>query len=538
MVEFVQRDKNRSNFVDQPDEPIGEWLLQQTNKSVSGSAARSILQQKETFADRDLSLSSEVPVGVLEIPLGIWGARRVETYQGLPGRLEVFSEETCTVIVFPHGAVIRLSMALEPGQTIMITNRKSGQQTFCRIVQVKKFPSVRGYAEVEFLQTINSFWGSYTPQGTIKIGKASLPSAKSEIPTANVSIPSPPAPSRASLGVYSAFRVNPQLTEPRPREHFYSGCLSPEQISDLATTTIAAPSPQISSRLNPEQLATSQIQVITRQAESSDKRPDLSLFQRVSKTWLNRIARAQGAIGKKYFPSGTIALVRAAAAILLICTTGILYLRFSTPTGPVAPEIAPAASNLDSQSPPPENISMLAVPLPRITTNEGFPGVHTRKFADYAPVFHSPASNSDSREKIPNVNLARPHWVVRSSAPVGDTMPPDIIALDPNSGTDAIGAILKGAHPVGGRVREPQLISKSLPIYPTAARIAGVEGSVTIEAVIDTSGKLSDVRIISGPLLLQRAALDSLRNWKYQPGYLDDRPVQVKTSIVVGFRLH
>jgi outer membrane biosynthesis protein TonB len=45
------------------------------------------------------------------------------------------------------------------------------------------------------------------------------------------------------------------------------------------------------------------------------------------------------------------------------------------------------------------------------------------------------------------------------------------------------------------------------------------------------------MRVVSGPPLLQRAALDSLRNWKYQPGYLDDKPVQTKISITVEFRL-
>ena len=38
--------------------------------------------------------------------------------------------------------------------------------------------------------------------------------------------------------------------------------------------------------------------------------------------------------------------------------------------------------------------------------------------------------------------------------------------------------------------------------------------------------------------LLQQAALDSLRTWKYEPGYLDENPVSVKTSITVNFRLH
>jgi protein TonB len=87
-------------------------------------------------------------------------------------------------------------------------------------------------------------------------------------------------------------------------------------------------------------------------------------------------------------------------------------------------------------------------------------------------------------------------------------------------------------------MKEPKLVSRSVPIYPTIAKETGVEGQVTIDAVIDSTGRLTSMKVVSGALLLQQAALDSLRNWKYEPGYLDDRPVPVSTSITVKFRLH
>jgi TonB family protein len=68
------------------------------------------------------------------------------------------------------------------------------------------------------------------------------------------------------------------------------------------------------------------------------------------------------------------------------------------------------------------------------------------------------------------------------------------------------------------------------------AKQNGIEGQVIIDAVIDTTGKLTSMKVVSGALL-QQAALDSLRNWKYEPGYLDDKPVPVRTSITVKFRL-
>jgi TonB family protein len=91
--------------------------------------------------------------------------------------------------------------------------------------------------------------------------------------------------------------------------------------------------------------------------------------------------------------------------------------------------------------------------------------------------------------------------------------------------------------PVHARqVKEPHLTSKSPLTYPAEARRSGVEGDVVIRAVIDANGKPTGLRIVSGPLLLQRAALDSIREWQYEPGYLDGKPVAMETVISVNFR--
>jgi periplasmic protein TonB len=86
-------------------------------------------------------------------------------------------------------------------------------------------------------------------------------------------------------------------------------------------------------------------------------------------------------------------------------------------------------------------------------------------------------------------------------------------------------------------MKEAQLILKSAPNYPIAAKQVRVEGDVTVEAVIDITGKLTNMKVLSGQPLLRQAALDSLRTWKYEPAYLNDKPMPVQTSITVKFRL-
>jgi TonB family protein len=91
---------------------------------------------------------------------------------------------------------------------------------------------------------------------------------------------------------------------------------------------------------------------------------------------------------------------------------------------------------------------------------------------------------------------------------------------------------------VSDRVKAPRLTSRVEPIYPATARRANVEGEVVIDALIDITGRPTKLQVLSGPTLLQRAALDAVREWHYEPSYLGDKPVPVGLYISVNFRLH
>jgi TonB family protein len=487
----------------------------------------------------DRSPSAEVPVGVLEIPVRVWGSQRVKSTSGLAGRLEVFSEETCTVIVFPHGAVIRSSMVLVPDQTMMVTNRKSGREVFCRVVNVRKYPNTKGYAEIQFIQPTDDFWGSYVPQGTIKLTeKAKLPAAKPEKPPKPDPIASEPASIQASIETPSAPCPTPLAVATRPLENFYHGRLPSETISSLAATAVTSPDPPTAVRTEPELIASCGVPTAYQRAKSTNRRSAFSWIRGLLGSWPKQTTHAQGATDRAHAPRRTMVLAGATAVgIFMICAAGIRLLRFRAATDDAVAQAGSGFSILNEQSRQYESSSTPAVPLPPVAAKvEGFPGVQTRNFADN--IFHRPTKKIDPEGKIPNRRLLAPHLAARSAAGVDQRMPPDLSALAPSTGAEQIQAFLTSSGPVGGRVKEPQLVSKTVPNYPAAARQSGIEGKVTVDAVIDTAGKLTDMRVVSGPPLLQRAALDSLRNWKYRPGSLDDNPVQTKTSITVEFRLH
>ncbi len=90
---------------------------------------------------------------------------------------------------------------------------------------------------------------------------------------------------------------------------------------------------------------------------------------------------------------------------------------------------------------------------------------------------------------------------------------------------------------VGGRIRVPQAISRPDPVYPVLARQAKIEGNVVIDAVIDESGNITEMQVVSGHVLLIPPAVEALRKWKYEPTRLNDEPVPVRLIVTVIFRL-
>jgi TonB family protein len=91
--------------------------------------------------------------------------------------------------------------------------------------------------------------------------------------------------------------------------------------------------------------------------------------------------------------------------------------------------------------------------------------------------------------------------------------------------------------PVGGDVKSARLLSSTAPGYPSLAKSQRIEGAVKIDALVDANGRVSSMKVVSGPVLLHQAAMDALRQWKYQPATLDGKPVPMHLTVTVQFRL-
>ena len=90
---------------------------------------------------------------------------------------------------------------------------------------------------------------------------------------------------------------------------------------------------------------------------------------------------------------------------------------------------------------------------------------------------------------------------------------------------------------VGGQVEAAKLLVHPSPEYPPLAKMARIQGTVKLEAVISKDGTIQDLKAVSGHPLLRQAALEAVARWRYQPTLLNGEPVEVVTEIDVNFTL-
>jgi protein TonB len=89
----------------------------------------------------------------------------------------------------------------------------------------------------------------------------------------------------------------------------------------------------------------------------------------------------------------------------------------------------------------------------------------------------------------------------------------------------------------GDRVRAPVKIVDVAPVYPPLAVRARVAGVVTIDAVIGVDGRVTEARVLRSVALLDEAALNAVRQWRYTPTLLNGVAVPVILTVSVNFAL-
>jgi len=116
-------------------------------------------------------------------------------------------------------------------------------------------------------------------------------------------------------------------------------------------------------------------------------------------------------------------------------------------------------------------------------------------------------------------------------APLG--LPQD---SSPTAVGDANNPQVKRAAHAQKLVVPPRPISVVHPKYPKEARKKKIEGPVVLRATVTLDGNLKDITVVSGDPILADAALDAVRQWRYQPSKINGEPVEAQHEIVITFK--
>ena len=154
-----------------------------------------------------------------------------------------------------------------------------------------------------------------------------------------------------------------------------------------------------------------------------------------------------------------------------------------------------------------------------------------------------PAPAPAKKPSIGKVHLAAP--VVNRTASSDNTPEPEPaiggnVVSGAANGMNLLGSKSKqptAPVPVGGDVRQAQLISAVPPVYPQMARSQRLSGNVTIDALIDANGRVTTMKVVSGPALLHQAAMDAVKQWKYKPATLNGQAMSMHLTVTVQFKL-
>ena len=187
--------------------------------------------------------------------------------------------------------------------------------------------------------------------------------------------------------------------------------------------------------------------------------------------------------------------------------------------------------------PPPQNtmFAMVASELPEVQP----PPVRTPRTSS------TPAVNNDAAPLGEPDSIAREIFVPFDIAPAGtDTIigavgdPAGDVGVPPPPPAPRAVVPLPPVVRVGGVVRAPQKVHHIAPSYPPIAQAAKISGVVIIEALIAEDGSVREVKVLKSVPLLDAAATDAVRQWRFTPTLLNGVPVQVIMSVTVSFTLN
>jgi protein TonB len=461
-----------------------------------------------------------------EVPVRATG---ISPEKNEPGR-QLFNEETTSVLVAETGGVIRLSAAVTAGQLLVLVNVETKREVIVQILRKRSYKPTMCYLEVEFVEAAPRFWGTEFSAAT-----ALLPKNTQDVETAALVITAeatadqpwilPTAPDASELQRFKReveeLRGKPVLTETPPtnseasalaqlRGEAYPASAIPEPGDPLSTEAILESGLDAASAVAPTKRAADPARwEAAEQVPTPQSVTDFINSLPKPKRW--RLPRGG------FTPEFNRVLLM--LAILLVALgVGTAWYKNWLPwkSAGAKPKKSVAYDNIRVASDAPvTSAGIAAKSAPVSDANATTPTDGSAAPVDAASS-GVPVEPLESRKKAPRAMAAAKASSARPAAkPAANS--------EANSGKDSA-------------IVPPKLIHSGQAVASLEALRDFERGNVVIDAVVGTSGEVHFISVISGPPSLREPAVESLKEYKYEPATRSGQPVPAHVTITIHFR--
>lgn len=458
--------------------------------------------------------SGKIPNPVArEIAVIVAGARP----GGDSGKRELFNEATSTVLVLENGGVVPLSAAVTTGQLLFVTNQESQREVVAHVIRQRSMGPSSCYVELEFSEPAPGFWGVdfAAPPEPVK------PTVQQTEAQKLVQSSESAEQGQNAVPVPSAKEVDALKGEV---EALREQLKSLEQTQKLVTNAGASREPKNSETV--EKAVTSEAQFAE---EDLLPKPALD-FSNVPAV-VNDSSKSSSA-GFGAFRIGFLS-----AALLFVAAGAGLYMHWiplpkmiggaaagsagaagaAPSAGQPAGETSEKRADSNAETPP-------TVDLSAPKNNEGTNSAKsTTPTTDKNSAVH--ADTADTQGNSPqNAEPAR-----KSSRTTPDAKRDSIPELQKTAVEPGV------ALTEAGPATPPKLIKSVKAVPPPEAVRGFATGDVELDAVVDVNGRVKSANVLSGPDSLKGAAIDAVKQYKYEPAMQGGKPVVAHVKVTVQF---
>ncbi len=446
---------------------------------------------------------------------------------------QLFHEDTTSVLVAETGGVIRLSAAVSAGQLLLLANLETKREVIVQILRKRSYKPTMCYLEVEFVEVAPRFWGTefsaataLLPKNTQDVEAAALVITAEATADQPWILPTPPDASELQRFKREVEELHgkPVLTETPPtdaeagalaqlRGEVYPASAIPEQGDPLSTEAILESGLDAAGAVAPTKRAAAPArQEAAEQVETPQSVSDFINSLPKSKRW--RLPRGG------FTPEFNRALLML-AILLVVLGVGTAWFKNWLPwkSAGAKPKKSAAYENID-------NIRV-ASDAPVTSAGIAAKSAPVSDAGATAPADGSAASVEAASSGSPVEPLASKKKASRAiTAAKASSIRP---AVKPGANSEANSAKDSAVVP-------PKLIHSGQAVASLEALRDFERGNVVIDAVVGTSGEVHFISVISGPPSLRDSAVESLKEYRYEPATRSGQPVPAHVTITIHFR--